>query len=138
MWKNIYIIVTIMIIIEKEIWVLRSKSVIFIVSGSRFIDQDCVLDCFKIYIHEFRTGWLIMSTFTFVYYLSRRHPHSSPDIREQLLKSYLDIFTEPSTKQPTQLHGALCGIKRLGVKVSVYLFCFVFSTLIPPNNFFLK
>ena len=50
--------------------------------------------------------------------LSRRHPHSSPDIREQLLKSYLDTFTDPTSKQMAQLHGALCGITQLGVTVS--------------------
>jgi len=47
--------------------------------------------------------------------LAMRHPHSSPDIREQLLKSYLDTFTDPTSKQMAQLHGALCGITQLGI-----------------------
>jgi len=50
------------------------------------------------------------------FFFSRRHPHASPDIYEQLLRSYVEVFNDTS-KPLVQIHGSLCGLKELGIQV---------------------
>lgn len=99
-----------MIIIEKEIWVLRSKFDIFIVSGSRFTDQDCVLDCFKIYIHEFRTGWLCPLSLSFTTCPGDTHIRH----RTSVSNCWSPTWTFSRNRQPSNLHNStvLCAVSK--------------------------
>lgn len=64
--------------------------------------------------------------------LSRRHSNSSPDVHEQLLKSYMETLNGKE-KPLGQIYGALSGIQQLGTKAILTRLC---PTLSEKMNMF--